>query len=64
MLSLIWGNTGAGEEDTIIFCFLLLCSLNSVSQIIDPQEQAKMGSKLSRANSRSPEFLNQGWMYF
>lgn len=33
---------------------------NSVSQIIDPQEQDRMGSKLSKANSLSVEFLNQG----
>lgn len=47
---------------TTIFCFLFLYSLNSVTQTIDPQEQARVGSKPSRTNSLTLEFLNQDWM--
>lgn len=47
------------KGDTAIFCFLFLYSLNSVTQTVDAQEQARVGSKLPMTKSLSLEFLNQ-----
>lgn len=53
----VMGGCG-GRHHYILLPFLV--QPNSVSQIIDPQEQDRMGSKLPKANSLSAEFLNHG----